>query len=200
MTSSAIHSEQLLKFILSRRTCYQFIDKALDKEQLNQCIQAAISAPNHKLTQPWFFYIVGDQTAQSLSHIYADNRAKKKAGDDLDCYQIMYDKAIAKYNAIPQVVLITQNLADDEVTRQEDYAACSCAIQNMQLMAWSLNIGMQWSTGPIINDERTYQLLSIDSSKQQIIGAIYMGYTELDCQAKNPLKRKSVDQVSRYLK
>ncbi len=201
MTKSILDSEQVLDLIKSRRTCYQFLDKQLyplEAEKIHQCLQAAVYAPNHKLTQPWRFWILGEQFKKELASIYADNRAGKKAISDDDCYQCFYDKAIEKFSKIPQVILVGQQLSDNPVVVKEDYAACSCAIQNFQLMAWQLGIGVQWSTGPVISDSRTYQALDIDQSQIELIGVLYLGNIDENCQPNPTNNRKTVEEVTTY--
>lgn len=193
-------TQQVLDLICSRRTCYQFLEKSqnpIDKEALNHCLKAAIHAPNHKLTQPWRFWVLGDNSKQKLAHIYADNRAQKKAKDP-SCYDTMYESAIAKFAKIPQIVLVGQLKTDNPVTAKEDYAACSCAIQNFQLMAWQQSIGVQWSTGPILQDQRTFDALDIDSQKVELIGALYIGNIDCNCVPNSNLKRKSVEEVTEF--
>lgn len=202
MKSTNIDTESLYQLIQSRRTCYQFLDKdiaPIDDIKLNICLQTTIWAPNHKLTQPWLFWVVGDEAKSKLAHIYADNRANKKALLEACCYERFYDKAFAKFMAIPKVVLVGQKLCACEVTQKEDYAACACAIQNFQLMAWQQMIGVQWSTGPIINDSRTYQELNIDRMDVALIGALYIGNIDDTCLPKSQPKRKTLEEVTVYL-
>ncbi|WP_029408676.1 nitroreductase [Thiomicrorhabdus sp. Milos-T2] len=201
MQSTPINTHSLLKLIKERRTCYQFLDSKIhpiDSIELQNCLQAAIWAPNHKLTQPWRFYIAGENLKNQLAEVYADNRAKKKTQSDPSCYQSFYEKALQKFRAIPQVILVGQVIVEDPIVRQEDYAACACAIQNFHLMAWQQNMGMQWSTGPIINDSRTYKLLNIEPENIQLIGALYLGKIEENCQPKIPPKRKPIEEVTIY--
>jgi len=201
MLNEYLDHQTMFNMIESRRTCYQFLDKKshpVEKDKLDLCIQSAIYAPNHKLTQPWHFWVIGKQFKTQLATIYADNRAAKRSQKNSDCYQEFYDKAVEKFEAIPQVVLVAQQLNSDSIIRQEDYAACSCAIQNFQLMAWSQKIGVQWSTGPIIDDLSTYEALSINKDEYQIIGALYLGNIDSSCLPKQRPKRKSVSEVTEY--
>jgi len=202
MKKSNYDTSVILNLIQSRRTCYQFLDKKsqpVNNEKLEYCLQAAIYAPNHKLTQPWRFWVIGDEMKAILAHIYADNRAAKKSKSDASCYDNFYQKALTKFLEIPKIVLVGQVLAEDSLTKLEDYAACSCAIQNFQLMAWQQNMGVQWSTGPVISDIRTYQSLQLDPEKIHMIGALYMGNIDENCQPKSSLKRKPVKEVTNYL-
>ncbi|MDG6778764.1 nitroreductase [Thiomicrorhabdus sp. zzn3] len=192
----AISAIQLLDLIQSRRTCYQFASADTDpvaEEALLLCLEAAIWAPNHKLTQPWRFWQLKGQTRNHLAEIYAHNRAKKKATDHCD-YECIYHKALDKFARIPEIILVGQVLAEEATTRKEDYAACCCAIQNFQLMAWGQQIGVQWSTGPILQDPRTYELLAIDSADIELIGALYIGRLKEPCNPV-PARRKPVEAV-----
>jgi len=185
----------ILELIKSRRSIYQFKPRLIPLNLLNQCLEAAIWAPNHKITEPWRFWVIGEKTQTDLAVIYAENRALKRAEKGSKGFDEIYDKAMAKFLAIPKIVLVGQVLAKDKVTLQEDYAACSCAIQNLQLAGWELGIGTQWSTGPIIEDKRTYDVLKIDSSQLRLIGALYMGYP--DCVGKST--RQPIEKVTTYL-
>lgn len=199
-----MNQKSTLQLIKSRRTSYQFLDKSNDPvslEAINICLEASIYAPNHKLTQPWLFWVVGEKTQQKLAHIYADNRALKNSqpNDEETLYQKKYQTAFDKFMAIPSVVLVGQTLSSNKVVCKEDYAACACAIQNFQLMAWSLKIGVQWSTGPVISDQRTYDLLDIKKQNTDIVGALYLGHIDQNNVGNKTPKRKAIEEVMMFL-
>jgi len=101
--------------------------------------------------------------------------------------------------AIPKVILVGQQFNKCKITQKEDYAACACAIQNFQLMAWQQGLGVQWSTGPIISDKRTYQELLVDMAEIELIGVLYIGNIDNQCVGKNIPKRKTLEEVMVYL-
>ncbi|QAB14247.1 nitroreductase family protein [Hydrogenovibrio thermophilus] len=185
----------ILQTIKSRRSVYQFTSAPVKAKWIDQCLEAAIWAPNHKVTEPWRFWVLGSDMQATLAHIYADSRAKKRADPKTDAFNEIYDKAVFKFQAIPKIVLVGQVLNADPVMCKEDYAACSCAIQNFQLAAWELGLGVQWSTGPVIQDERTFNALQIDSNQVELIGALYMGKPA--CVGESG--RKPVEKVTTYL-
>lgn len=187
-------SMSLTELIKQRRTIYQFTDDPVPVDQINSFLQCAISAPNHKLTQPWLFWVIGDRTQRELAHIYANNRALKHSDAETEGYQLAYRKAIEKFLSIPRIVMVGQILDRDPLVRQEDFAACSCAIQNFQLAAWEAGIGVQWSSGPIISDSRTYHLLDQNPERVNLIAALYLGVPK----AIGSTERKSIDQVTTY--
>lgn len=200
-----MQTSQLIALIKARRTCYQFLPQEtniLTELEIKLCLEAAIWAPNHKLTQPWRFWVMGKNSQQKLAVIYADNRASKNADYGSAAYQSLYSKAVEKFMAIPQIILAGQVLAKDKFTAKEDYAACACAIQNFQLMAWQQSIGVQWSTGPLLSDSRTYATLAINPAEIDLIGALYMGKVAAQAQVTNlgqTAKRKPVEEVTVYL-
>lgn len=202
MTNLACSNEQVFNLIQSRRTCYQFLDSnkyPVDNQQLQICLQAATYAPNHKLTQPWRFWVIGDNYKNKLAHIYADNRASKKQSiTEDDCYQCFYDLAVEKFTKIPKVILVGQVIAKHAKIEKEDYAACACAIQNFQLMAWQQQLGVQWSTGPILEDLRTFELLDINPQEVSLVGALYVGNIDKNCQPKGTANRKLIEEVTEF--
>lgn len=192
-----MQTQDLLQLIRSRRTCYSFNDKTIspvDPTALMNCFEAAIWAPNHKLTQPWRFWVVSDDQQQALAKTYAKLRAQSRAETGSENYQKIYDTAVEKFLKIPKIVLVGQALTDDEVVRKEDYAACACAIQNFQLMAWQMGMGVQWSTGPIIKSQHTYQQIEACSQQIELIGVLYIGNLKGDCSTQNG-KRKPLSEV-----
>ena len=166
--------------IKNRRTTYQFCNTKVPQETLNQCFEAAIWAPNHKMRQPWLFWQLGDASQAWLAQIYAQHRASKKVSQQDPEWQGLFDKAVQKFQRIPQVILVGQKLVEHPMDVMEDYAACACAIQNFQLMATELKLGVQWSTGPIIRDDRVYQYLNLDKTQIQLIAALYIGFPECE--------------------
>lgn len=185
----------IIEIITARRTVYQFKNQLVEADKLTQCLKAAIWAPNHRLTQPWRFWVLSREKQTELASLYAEKRATKRAELGTEEYDNLYEKAVIKFLKIPQVVFVGQVINDNPILKKEDYAACSCAIQNFQLAAWELGLGVQWSTGPVIGDQRTFDLLGADSSCTELIGVLYMGYP--DCIGES--KRKSLETVVTYV-
>lgn len=185
----------VLETIRSRRTIFDFQPDPLPRNLLESLLALGIWAPNHHITEPWRFTILGAQTKQTLAEIYAELRLQKKVAHGADDSQIagLRAKAVAKFLAKPTIIVVSCLQQGDDQRKREDYAATCCAIQNIQLAAWAEGVGIQWSTGPIIADDRTYALLEIDRDEEEIIGLLYMGYP-----AKTPnTRRKPLQEVLR---
>ncbi|WP_044408798.1 nitroreductase family protein [Thiomicrospira microaerophila] len=182
------------QLVKKRRTTYQFQPVTVDLAKINECIDAAIWAPNHGMTQPWQFYVIGEQTKIQLMSIYAQLRADKRAESGSPEHQAIYEKACKRFLGNPATVIVGQVKSENPVVYKEDYAACSCAIQNFQLMATELGLGVQWSTGPILQSEQTFSILNIHPAEIELIGILYLGYPA--CETNQTRKPRS--EVTQY--
>ncbi|MFZ9886942.1 MAG: nitroreductase family protein [Myxococcota bacterium] len=167
----------LFEAIRSRRTIYKFEDRAVPDDALSRALEAACWAPNHKRTEPWRFVVVGPETRARLGAVAA-RLAVAKAGDVPDDERArQVQRATAKLTDLPcLVVMTTVKNPGDPLREKEDYAACACAAQNLQLSLWAEGIGCQWGTGGPTRDDESYDILGIDRSTEEIIGFFKVGY------------------------
>lgn len=179
-----------------RRSVYQFLDQPVEDQKIQTCLEAAIWAPNHKLTEPWRFFVLGAETKNQFEVLYGKLRADSRAEIGTPEYEMIQAKGEQKFAKIPKVVLVGQVKAENPVTYKEDYAACACAIQNFQLMAWELGLGVQWSTGPLIDNPETYQKLGVNPAEIELIGLLYIGYPKLECLP--PAKRMPASEIASF--
>ena len=159
------------KAIFTRRTIHLFDKKKVSETIIENAIEAANQAPCHKLTFPWRFYSVGLQKRIKILELALDIKFKNKNIDDKS--KNLLSK---KYLDPSHLLLASQALNDDELIKKEDYAACSCAIQNLSLSLTSSGVFTKWSTGAITRNPEIYNIAEIDSKKEEIIGFIWIGY------------------------
>lgn len=158
--------------ILTRRTIKDFRPDPVPAETLERALNAGLWAQNHRMTQPWRFYILGTETHRALTALDA------------------------KLSTKPAIVAVTYLASSDAFQRREDYAAVCCAIQNIQLAAWADGLGMQWSTGRTSQLPETLMLLGIDTATEEMAGLLYFGYPASVPPAS---PRKALADVSRRL-
>lgn len=183
--------------IFHRRTIKDFEHKPVTDEIIEQALNAGLWAQNHHVTQPWRFTILGPQTHHALAEIYGTMQAQllpENCSDEQR--QAAREKGMAKLLSKPRLVAVGSTLAEDATQQREDYAAVCCAIQNIALMAWSIGLGMQWSTGKVIAQPETYRLLGIDAAQQEIIGLLYFGFP---AQIPAARVRKPLSEVTHFL-
>ena len=156
--------------LLTRRTIHHYRPEPIDEGAIERALQAAIRAPNHKLSNPWRFTRVGPRGREQLVELGIELKRQKKDVTE------KYEKTLRKkYGNPAELVVVSQVLDDDPFRRKEDYAATACAIQNFCLSLWAEDIGSKWSTGSMTRDERTYEMLGIDGEAEEIVAFVWAG-------------------------
>ena len=159
------------KAIFKRRTIHLFDKKKVNETVIDNAIEAANQAPCHRLTFPWRFYSVGSKKRIQILELALDIKFKNKNVDDKS--KKLFSK---KYLDPSHLLLACQVLNEDQLIKKEDYAACSCAIQNLSLSLTTSSVFTKWSTGAITRNPKIYNIAEIDSNKEEIIGFIWIGY------------------------
>lgn len=162
----------------NRRTIHDFTDKKVDDALLLTALDTAQWAPNHRLTHPCKFYILGEQIADDICVLNSQLVAVCK-GVEAGAAKLK------RWQGMPNWLIITSQLHANPIQTQEDYATAACIVQNLSLLLWEQGIGMKWSSGDIIRDARLYELIGADSFAEQIVGLFWYGYP-----AKTPVTRR----------
>lgn len=187
--------ESISDLIKSRRTIFQFEPDPPSKAEISEILEFGIWAPNHRLTEPWRFTVIGEKTKKILADRYTEIQIEKvKEVATAEQQKSVGEKGHKKFMSKPLIIAVCCLRSDDDFQQKEDYAAVCCAIQNIQLAAWERGIGMQWSTGPITKERNTCDLLGLDFDAEEIVGFLYTGYP-----AEMPkARRKPIEEVLRW--
>ena len=159
------------KAIFKRRTIHLFDNKKVSETIIENAIEAANQAPCHRLTFPWRFYSVGTKKRIQILDLALDIKFQSKNIDNKS--KNLFSK---KYLNPSHLLLASQVLSKDQLIKKEDYAACSCAIQNLSLSLTTSGIFTKWSTGAITRNPKIYNIAEIDANTEEIIGFIWIGY------------------------
>ena len=184
----------VLEAIHTRRTIAKFRPEAIPAETLTEILAAGIWAPNHRLTEPWRFVILGPETQRLLGERFGELKAEKAPAEAAERRERVKADSARMFQNLPAVIAMAALQEGDEQRRREDYAAVCCAAQNVLLAAWAAGIGTKWSTSPLIHDPLAYRLLSLDPTRFDIIGFLFAGYP-----AESPTRerRLPLDEVIR---
>jgi nitroreductase len=165
---TAAGAEQVAALIRGRRSVDLYESDPVPKAVVLEAIDVARWAPNHKLTQPWRFYLIGPQTRRGVTDLAVELDVAKK-GERAGPIRR------ARLDGVPGFLALTARRSDNALTEREDYAACCCAAQNLALYLWQRGIGTKWTTGGITRDPRFYAFLGIDATKESVVGLIWYG-------------------------
>lgn len=166
--------------ITGRRTIHNFTNEPVPVAQLLAGLQVACWAPNHRMNEPWHFYLPGPQTREAICRLNAELVAQDKG-------EAAAEKKLARWRTMPGWLVITARRASEPIRDQENYAACCCLVQNLALYLWQRDIGLKWSTGDVIRDPRFFELLGSDMASEQVVGLFWYGYpAEIPQMSKSP--------------
>jgi nitroreductase len=170
----------LYEALLSRRTVFKYQDAPVPEDVLDRALEAARWAPNHKLTEPWRFVIVGPETRLKLAPT-AERLARQKAEKQgREATDELIDKQVKKLTGLPAlIVVLNKKSPDDAFLEREDYAASCCALHNLTLSLHADGFASQWGTGGVTRDEETYRVLGVDPEVFDIIGFVKIGKAEV---------------------
>ncbi len=175
---------ELEEVIRGRRTIDQYLQTKVPEALVQEAIDIAMWAPNHHVTEPWRFYLLGPETVaktiELTRSIVATNKGQKAA-----------DFKAKSWSEKPGWLLVTCQRSEDDLRQREDYGACCAALQNFALYLWRAGLGTKWTTGPITRDERFFEIVGVDPDQEFVVGLVWYGYPKLTPEQ----KRKDVSEV-----
>ena len=182
-TFTDVQSDAVAGAIRNRRTVHTFEPvPAPPEEEILAAIDLARWAPNHHLTEPWRFYLIGPETTRKISRLNADMYGQSR-GEQAGAAKY------ARWLGIPGWVIVTCSRSSDEIRQREDYAACCCALHNVQLYLWTRGIGVKWTTGPVTRTDQFFEIAGIDPEREMLVGLVWYGFAaEVPCVQRKPVR------------
>jgi nitroreductase len=165
----------VLEAIKTRRSISRMKPDAVPKAAIEQMLEAAVWAANHRATEPWRFYVLQDDGKKRFAAIRRRSRAATFPDPNAPEAQKALDKVHADTLATPAIIAVTAHVAENEDQRREDTAATYMAAQNLMLAGWEQGIGTYLRTGAILRDPELRQLLNLEADRE-ILGMVYVGY------------------------
>ena len=174
----------LEEVIRGRRTINLYLQTPVPEPLVREAVEAATWAPNHHVTEPWHFYVLGRETVERCLDLSYDLVEAKK-GPEAAAFKR------EQWSEKPGWIVVTCRRSDDALREREDYAACSAAIQNFLLYLWKAGVGSKWTTGDITRDERFFDIICIDADQEFVTGLLWYGYPKIP----PAQKRRGLDEV-----
>lgn len=177
--------QRLLEEILVHRRDVRgnrFLDTPIPQRCIDTILEAALAAPSVGFSQPWEFVLIKDKTTKQAIKETFSEETKQAALLFKEEKQKEYIKL--KLEGIieaPLNIAVFYQPKEGPVLGQTSMPnmgkySVVCAIQNMWLMARSLNIGMGWVS--ILDPEKVKKVLNAPP-ENQLIGYLCFGYTDM---------------------
>jgi nitroreductase len=158
--------------ISSRRSIKRFTSRPVTREQIERLLAAAAGAPNHRLTQPWRFYVLGPEARHAYGLALGDRKARKLP--DPTAASAMREAVAAEHRALPAMLVVAVANHDDPEIREEDYAAVMMGIENLALAALELGLGTHMKTGAIMSDPAARAAAGV-KDQERIVAIVNIG-------------------------
>jgi nitroreductase len=182
--------QEIDTLIRTRRSIFPgfYNDQEIPDHEINEILENANWAPNHKNTEPWRFIVMKGASKEPLAaymqNYYQDNTPPERFKEK------KYHKIKKNVLKTPCIIIICMSRDPQErVPEWEEIAAVSCAVQNMWLSCHARGIGSYWSTpGSILHADEFFGL----DERTQCLGMMYLGYYDhTDYQAeRQPIQEK----------
>lgn len=197
--------ELLFEIIKSRRDVRgnRFLAKEIEETIIHKIIEAGLHGPSVGFSQPWEFVIVKDQKTKAAIKASFNTENTKGANQFKEDKQEKYTNLkLEGIEETPLNIAVFYTPKDTPVLGQTSMPnmgrySVVCAIQNMWLMARSLNIGMGWVS--ILDPEKVKTILNAPK-ENELIGYLCFGYTDMfynkpELELKKWDKRKPLSEV-----
>jgi nitroreductase len=141
--------------VRTRRTHKAFGPEPVPREQLEQLFELAAWAPNHHLTVPWRFRVVGPGALARL---------KDAAGPE----------GAAKLDRCPTLVVVSSTLGDDPVQSEEDLHATAVASYIVLLAAHARGLAGYWRSPGLLRGEAGRAAVGLPD-EERFVGLLHLG-------------------------
>jgi len=136
--------------IRERRSIKRFTDRPVSHEEIETLLAAAALAPNHRLTQPWRFYVLGPDARYAYGLALGERKARKV--ENPEAGRALRETVAQEHRALPCMIAVAVVNVENPETRDEDYAAAMMGVQNIALTAVELGLGTHIKTGGVMGD------------------------------------------------
>ncbi|NLT04697.1 MAG: hypothetical protein GXY03_00150 [Solirubrobacterales bacterium] len=147
---------ELDEAIRGRRTHKAFAPEPVGRELLEELFDLARWAPNHHLTNPWRFRVLGPESLAAL---------KRAAGP----------QAATKLDRAPTLVCASVKITGDPVQDEEDVCAAACAVYVLLLAAHDRGLAGYWRTPGVLRTPEGARAVAMEPD-ELFLGLIHLGH------------------------
>ena len=162
--------------IRTRRTHKAFGPEPLPRGEIDELLELASWAPNHNLTVPWRFRVVGPETLRRLKEIAGPEGA-------------------AKLDRAPTLIVVSCVLSGDPVEEEEDLHATAASSYIVLLAAHARGYAGYWRTPGLLRTPEGCAAVGL-GEEERFVGLLHLGSPRQD---KSAPERPGADLTTSYL-
>lgn len=184
--------DTVLSAIHGRRSIGRVAAEPVARELVEELLDAAVAAPNHKETNPWRFVVLAGEARRTVGEAHA--RAVARAREGLTPEGRVKEAALLE--RAPVVIACCLVPGEDPVRAREDRDAVAAAVQNLLLAAHARGLGAIWRTGTMTDEPEVCEELGLDEG-DALVALVYLGHPLPDAAAPAP-ERPGADAFTQW--
>lgn len=170
----------VIRAIQTRQSVGRVRQDPVPEDLIEQILESAVHAPNHRITEPWRFHVFTGKGRGELARARAEmarlQAEAEEEDEEMAAGRISRERK--KAFRAPVIIAVISASGRDEVETLENYAACAAAVQNMQLTAHSLGLASIWRTGSIAYHEHMRDFFGLKED-DRIVAYLYIGSPDM---------------------
>jgi nitroreductase len=183
---------RVLDVIRSRRSIPRMKPDPVPRPLIQQLLDAAVWVPNHRLTEPWQFFVLDGESKHRFAEIRREWRRSQLPDPHAPGVAAALERVYQETVATPAIIVVTSHVSDDPETREEDAWATFGAAYAFMLGAWAHGVGTYFRTGAMRDAPALRALLGLPETRR-IVGVLYVGYpAEVPQRRRTPATEKTV--------
>jgi len=142
--------------IRSRRTHKRFAAEPVARPVVEELLELARWAPNHHLTEPWRFRVLGPESLRRLA------ATGTKPGE------------LEKLSRAPTLIVASAKLTGDDHQKREDVLATACAVYIVLLAAHARGLASYWRTPRVLQSREGREAIGMGED-EEFVALIHLG-------------------------
>ncbi len=161
--------------IYRRRSAWKYKDNPIPRETMERMLDTAVWAPNHRLTEPWRFFVIEKdtktrETVADLAYEYAMGRFDNPQRAENTRRAVM---------APPVIIYVYSTPGQSDEATKENYASTVCAAYNVSLTGAAEGLTVTWETGGATRHPKLKETLGAED-EWDLASLLYIGEPDED--------------------
>ena len=161
--------------IYRRRSAWKYKDNPIPRETMERMLDTAVWAPNHRLTEPWRFFVIEKdtktrETVADLAYEYAMGRFDNPQRAENTRRAVM---------APPVIIYVYSSPGQSDEATKENYASTVCAAYNVSLTGAAEGLTVTWETGGATRHPKLKETLGAED-EWDLAALLYIGEPDED--------------------
>ena len=168
----------VLEAIRTRRTAGKIRADVPPRKLIEELLEAATWAPNHRLNEPWRFFVVAGEARERFGELMAADACASLDDPTEEKRRGMIESQMKKATRSPVIIAVACDPpSSSKIDPIEDVCAVACGVQNMMLAAHARGLATKWSSGQACHSPAIKSFFGL-TPEHQILGYIYLGYPD----------------------